>query len=90
MANKVDPIAHEAILAELWFNMLRGPRRALAELAYLDPDALERVQWQSMPVDSRMRLVRAMRVLAEISIDCAIALERAQAKIASSPINVGH
>lgn len=77
MAQKVEPVAHADELAELWDNLLRCQRGALLVLSYVDLD-LESRRWQDLPTDARMRLVRSMRALTELAVDCAVTLERAK------------
>ena len=81
MAQKAEPLAHAEELAELWRNLLRYHRRALLVLAYVDPDQASQTDWQDLPADTRMRLVRAMRGLTELAVDCAVTLERAKASL---------
>lgn len=78
MAHYLHQVAGEEVLATLWLNLLNGPRRALCELAHIDPKVGEQFQWKLLPVDHRVRLVRAMQALAEISVDCAVALQLAR------------
>jgi hypothetical protein len=80
MAQKSEPLAHADELAELWNNLLCSQRRALLVLSYGNAD-LERELWQELPTDARMRLVRAMRALTDLAVDCAVALERAKAAL---------
>jgi len=69
-------------LADLWWNLLEAQRRALCELAYLDPHVADVYIWAELPVDARVRLVRAMRLLSELSMDCAHALEHTRSALA--------
>jgi hypothetical protein len=88
MAQKTEPLAHADELADLWRNLLRYHRRALLVLAYVDPDPASTTDWLDLPTDTRMRLVRAMRGLTELAVDCAVTLERA--KQALEAVNGGH
>ena len=81
MAQKTEPLAHADELAELWRNLLGFHRRALLVLAYVDPDPASTTEWHNLPTDTRMRLVRAMRGLTELAIECAVVLERAKASL---------
>jgi hypothetical protein len=76
MAQKSEPLAHADELAEMWRNLLLMHRRALLELAHAS--GLEHHEWGDLSVDIRMRLVRAMRALTELAVDCAVVLERAK------------
>lgn len=89
MAQKTEPLAHADELAELWNNLLRCQRGALLVLSYVDL-GLESRRWQDLPTDARMRLVRAMRALTELAVDCAVTLERAKAALDARPVNAGH
>jgi hypothetical protein len=80
MAQKTEPLAHADELAELWSNLLPRERQALLTLSYRDP-ALQPRTWHELDVDSRMQIVRAMRGLTELAVDCAVVLERAKAAL---------
>lgn len=90
MAQRTEPLAHADELADLWRNLLRYHRRALLVLAYVDPDPASVTEWQDLPTDTRMRLVRAMRGLTELAVDCAVVLERAKASLDARPADAGH
>lgn len=77
-------LAHERLLEVLWFNMTSAPRRALCALVYIEDD-YTRTPWASIPVADRVRLIRSMRLLAELSADCARTLERAHALVEFRP-----
>lgn len=70
-------VAGEKVMEELWFNLLNGPRRALCALAHIDAP-LEQLSWQRISVAHRVSLVRAMHAMAEISVDCAVAMQLAR------------
>lgn len=83
MAHYLHRVTGEKVMEELWFNLLQRPRRALCELAHIDAP-LEQFSWPRIPVDDRVRLVRAMHAMAEISVDCAVALELARNALEAS------
>lgn len=76
--------AVDELMSDLWFNLLKGPRRALCEIAYMDPAIGDRMHWQALTVDQRMQLVRAMRSMVDICIDCSTTLEAVRAKLEAS------
>lgn len=71
----------ESPLAALWINLLPSGRRALCALAGLPAPVIDEWCWQRLPTADRMRLVRAMYTLAQVSIDCANALAAAGAAL---------
>jgi hypothetical protein len=84
MAHYLHQVAGAAALETLWFNLLDSPRRALCELAHIDPNIGTQYNWKLIPVEYRVRLIRAMKALSEISVDCAVALEIARNTLEAS------
>jgi hypothetical protein len=69
-------------LADAWFNLIRSERLALCALARISLDDLagdiNLVRWAELTTDQRRDITRAMRMVGDLAVTCAIALKREQ------------
>lgn len=76
----------DQLMTDVWRQMLPGDRRALAVMGYchtLDRKlaAGQLVAWADLESADRVALIRSMRHIGELAIDCAIVLAQARATV---------